>query len=68
MDDQKETKEKTVSKTEDSKLSFKFSFTKPTDMDRELNDAIIAFAKEHHLSASQSTCCGASKGKNRDRN
>ncbi|HOG38750.1 MAG TPA: hypothetical protein PLD95_04780 [bacterium] len=43
-------------------LKFKFSFTKPDDMDKELNNAIIAFAKEHHLSASQSTCCGASKG------
>lgn len=44
-------------------LPFKFSFTNPTDSDQILNDAIVVFAKEHHLSASQSTCCGASKGR-----
>lgn len=62
MEDQKESIEKAEVKPEDTKLSFKFSFTNPTDADRILNDAIVVFAKEHHLSASQSTCCGASKG------
>ncbi|MDD4290127.1 MAG: hypothetical protein PHH83_02505 [Patescibacteria group bacterium] len=49
----------------ETRLSFKFSFRKPDDLNKKLNDAIVVFAKEHHLSASQSTCCGASKGKNR---
>ncbi|MDD2229495.1 MAG: hypothetical protein PHY48_08800 [Candidatus Cloacimonetes bacterium] len=68
MKNQDKKEEKPDVKIEDTKLSFKFSFSKPNDMDRELNEAIIAFAKEHHLSASQSTCCGASKGKNRNGN
>ncbi|MDD4290231.1 MAG: hypothetical protein PHH83_03040 [Patescibacteria group bacterium] len=49
----------------ETRLSFKFSFNNPTDGDRILNDTIVVFAKEHHLSASQSTCCGASKGRSR---
>jgi len=63
MKDSKEKKGQKVQKSDANTLSFKFSFKNPTDIDKVLNDAIVVYTREHQLSASQSTCCGASKGR-----